>query len=813
MDPVVESRSGNDANRDDGDVVHVRWLESVTNGDVGIVGGKNASLGEMIRNLKDQEIKVPDGFATTADAFREFIGFNKLEPLIRSEIARHERGEAVIGDTERKIRAAIVDGEFPPGFKTAVSESYRELCARSEIEDVDVAVRSSATAEDLPGASFAGQHETFLAVRGEEELFYSVRRCFASLFTERAIAYRERMGFDHMQVALSVCVQRMIRSDKGAAGVMFTLDTENGFPDMIVINAAYGLGETVVKGMVTPDEYRVFKPPLAAGFSPIVEKRLGTKESTMVYGDRFGPRVQTINTPLHHRVKFVLHDDQILLLARWANVIEKHYEKPMDIEWAVDGLTDEIFIVQARPETVQAERKVSGLKISRLKAENPKLILEGHAVGSTIAAGTACLLRNVTEGHKLKEGQILVAEATDPDWVPLMKKAAGIVTDHGGRTSHAAIVSRELGVPAVIGTGTATRVLFRDQEITLSCAEGEIGKIYRRILPYEDIEIDLGNLPKTRTKVMLNIASPDAADRWWRLPCDGIGLARMEFIINNIIRIHPMALVNFESLEDASIRSKIVRMTANYDDPRRYFVEELSMGIAHIAASRYPDPVIVRMSDFKTNEYAKLIGGEVFEEDEENPMIGFRGASRYYSDDYRAGFELECQAIRRARTRLGFSNVVVMIPFCRTLDEADKVLAILADQGLNRGEDGLEVYVMAEIPSNIILARQFAERFDGFSIGSNDLTQLTLGIDRDSAKLSSIFDETDQAVTESISRLIQEAHKAGRKVGICGQAASEPNFAEFLIREGIDSISITPDSLVDVVERVAAIEREIEGDG
>ncbi|MGK0188573.1 MAG: pyruvate,water dikinase [Verrucomicrobiales bacterium] len=788
----------------------VLWLETLTIDDIAIVGGKTASLGEMIRNLKEKDIKIPTGFAITADAYREFIEFNKLQPLIRSELERKESGVAMIGETERRIRTAIVNGTFPPALHSSITEAYSELCQRSGLDgEVDVAVRSSATAEDLPGASFAGQHESFLAVHGSEDLLHSVLRCFASLFTERAIAYRERKGFDHMSIALSVCVQRMVRSDKAAAGVMFTLDTENGNPNTIVINAAYGLGETVVKGMVTPDEYRVFKPTLQAGFDSIVEKRIGSKESKMVYGDRFGARVQTVNTPLHLRGKFVLDDEQILELARWASVIEKHYKKPMDIEWAVDGITGECFIVQARPETVQSEIIAPGFKISRLKEANPKLILEGNAVGNTIAAGTVCILRRVTEGDKLKDGQILVAASTDPDWVPLMKRAAGIVTDQGGRTSHAAIVSRELGIPAVIGTGTATHVLFKDQEITISCAEGETGKVYRRILPYEDTEIDLADLPKTQTKVMLNIASPDAADRWWRLPCDGIGLARMEFIINNVIRIHPMALARFDSIDDDAIRAKVARMTANYPEPSDYFIDQLSMSIGHIAASRYPNPVIVRMSDFKTNEYAKLIGGEQFEEKEENPMIGFRGASRYYSDDYRPGFELECQAIRRARTKLGLDNIIVMIPFCRTLDEADQVLEIMESQGLKRGEEGLEVYVMAEIPSNIILATQFAERFDGFSIGSNDLTQLTLGIDRDSAKLSAIFDEKNAAVTESIRCLIRDAHAAGRKVGICGQAASDPDFAEFLIREGIDSISIVPDSLIEVVNRVSAIEAQL----
>lgn len=792
----------------------IRWLESVSLEDAAVVGEKAASLGEMLGNLKGQAIRIPDGFVITADAFRAFLSANGLEQGIAGELARLQAGDAAMDDTERRIRAAIVDAEVPAALKTAVADAYRELCRRSGMEDADVAVRSSAIAPGPEAAGVAGLHETFLAVHGEEDLLYAVRRCFASLFTGRAIAGHERTGsggFDLRQFSLAVCVQRMVRSDKGAAGALCTHDADSGFPDMIVIHAAYGLGESVSQGLVTPDEYRVFKPPLAAGRSPIVEKRAGTKESKTVYGDRFGPRVRTVNTPLHERIKFALTDDQILLLARCGHAIEGHYGKPVEVEWAVDGITGDVAVLQARPSGRSPGRKPSGLKLARLQAENPKLILEGLAVGHAIAAGTVCVLRHASEGHKLRQGQILVAESTDPDWVPVMRKAAAVITDHGASSSHAAMVCAELGIPAIVGTGTGTGVLFKDQEITVSCAEGETGKVYRRILPFDEIEIPTGALPETKTRILLNLASPGAAERWWQLPCHGIGLARMEFIINNVIRIHPMALARFDALEDSTVRSKIVQITANYDDPRDYFIDELSMGIAHIAASRYPDPVIVRMSDFKSSEYATLIGGEGFEQAEPNPVLGFRGAARYCSDAYRPGFDLECRAVQRARARLGLSNIVVMIPFCRTVQEADEVLAILASHGLRRGEDGLEVHVMAEVPSNIILAREFAERFDGFSIGSGDLTQLTLGIDPQSARVSGLFDESNPAVMASMRSLIRDAHAAGRTVGICGDAASDPEVAAFLVREGIDSISVPPDRLMDAIRLVTSVERELAG--
>ena len=749
------------------------------------------------------------GVALTAHAYRQFVAHNQLDGLIEDQYRQLADKRVLLSDVTRTLRHRFVAAEFPDAMKLEVVEAYKELCKRHGPGECDVAVRSSATAEDLPDASFAGQQESFLHVSGVEELLHTCKLCFASLFTERAISYREQKGFEHLAVALSVGVQIMVRSDMASSGVMFTLDTETGFRDVIVINAAYGLGETVVQGIVTPDEYRVFKPALEnPNSAPILEKVLGEKEVHMVYGEKWSSRVRTVNTPLQDRRRFALRDIDILQLARWGKVIEDHYGRPMDIEWALDGESGELFVVQARPETVQSRSKSTAFRTARLLEDEPKLLLEGLAIGSTIATGKVAVVESLAQARDFREGEILVARQTDPDWVPLMKKAAGIITDHGGRTSHAAIVSRELGVPAVIGTGHATRELFRGQEVTLSCAEGERGAVYRGMLEYEEAEIDLSDVPETQTKVMLNIASPDAAFRWWRLPADGIGLARMEFIINSLIKVHPMALVKIDEL-DSALQRKIRLITQHYPAPADYFVDNLAMGIAHIAASRYPKPVIVRTSDFKSNEYAQLVGGGVFEPAEANPMIGFRGASRYYSPDYQPGFDLECRALKKAREEIGMDNIIVMIPFCRTLGEADRVLEVMAQNGLVRGEDGLEVYVMAEIPSNIVLARDFARRFDGFSIGSNDLTQLVLGVDRDSAQLAEIFDERNPAVRALIGQLIETAHAEGCKVGICGQGPSDhPDFAEFLVGCGIDSISLTPDSVIDTKKRIAHIERQ-----
>jgi len=641
-------------------------------------------------------------------------------------------------------------------------------------------------------------------VTGYEELLEACRKCYASLFTDRAISYRQAQGFDHLKVALSVGVQKMVRSDKASAGVMFSLDTETGFPDVVVINAAWGLGENVVQGSVTPDEYRVFKPLLEdANLKPIIEKKQGAKEKKMIYAQGGSETTQNIDTSSQERNSFVLNDAEILQLGQWASAIESHYQKPMDMEWAKDGDTGDLFIVQARPETVQSQKEAGSLKTYSLK-DKGKEILGGLSIGDAIAAGKVCRIKSAEEIDQFEEDSILVTGMTDPDWVPIMKKAAGIVTDHGGRTCHAAIVSRELGIPAIVGTGDATSTLEDSQEITISCAEGDRGLIYQGILEYEESELNLDEIPKTQTQIMMNIASPDAAFRWWRLPCEGIGLARMEFIINNVIKIHPMALIHLDELEDEDARQQIQKLTQGYEDKTEYFIDNLARGIAKIAAAQYPNPVIVRMSDFKTNEYADLIGGQQFEPEEANPMLGFRGASRYYSDRYREGFALECRALKRVREEIGFNNVIIMIPFCRTLDEADKVLHVLAENGLKRGENGLEVYVMCEIPSNVELAEEFSERFDGFSIGSNDLTQLMLGVDRDSGDLSHLFDERNLALKKTIRRLIQTAHQCDRKVGICGQAPSDhPEFAAFLVEAGIDSISLNPDSVSQVKHQVA----------
>ena len=787
----------------------VRWLEDVGSGDVAQVGGKNASLGEMIRELGKEGVRVPGGFATTAEAYRRFIVANGIEDEIRATLAELDEDRSNLDSVGRRVRRLFTNGEFPDEIAEDIRGAYGELSERHDVKEVHVAVRSSATAEDLPEASFAGQQETFLNVSGEDDLLDACRRCYASLFTDRAIAYREEQGFDHMDVALSVGVQVMVRSDKSGSGVMFTLDTETGFPDVVVINAAWGLGENVVQGTVNPDEYIVFKPLLDDEHVPIVGKHLGEKERKMVYSKKGASSpTKNVDTSKTERSTYVLDDDEVLQLARWAVAIEKHYDKPMDIEWARDGNSDEMFIVQARPETVQSRKQASALHTFTLE-EKGERVASGLAIGEAVASGRAVVIHDVEEGDQIEEGDVLVTGMTDPDWVPLMKRAAAIVTDHGGRTSHAAIVSRELGFPAIVGTGDATSVIEDGSEITVSCAEGEIGYVYRGTLEYSEKEVDLEGIPETDTRIMMIIASPAAAFRWWKLPARGVGLARMEFIVNNWIKVHPMALVRFDELEDKKAKRRIEKLTRGYDDKTEYFVERLARGIGRIAASQYPEPVIVRMSDFKTNEYADLIGGEAFEPEEANPMLGFRGASRYTSERYREGFALECRAIKRVRETMGLDNVVVMIPFCRTLEEADRVLEVMEENDLSRGENGLEVYVMAEVPSNVVLAAGFAERFDGFSVGSNDLTQLTLGVDRDSEELSELFDERNEAVKEMIALLIERAHEAGRKVGICGQAPSDhEEFADFLVAEGIDSISLNPDSVVQVARRVAELERK-----
>ena len=786
---------------------HVLWFETLGRGDVARVGGKNASLGEMVGKLGARGVKVPAGFATTADAYWRYIEANDLKAKIAAALDHLAAGKATLQETGATVRNLFLKGEWPAETADAIRKAYAELCKRAGKDDVDVAVRSSATAEDLPDASFAGQQETYLNIRGDAALLDACRRCYASLFTDRAISYRIAKGFDHMKVALSVGVQRMVRSDVGGSGVMFSLDTETGFDKVVLINAAWGLGENVVQGTVDPDEYIVFKPLLdRPSLKPIVEKTLGEKARKMIYTDDSAHPIRNVPTSRAERAAYVLSDDDILLLARWACIIEQHYGRPMDMEWAEDGETNELFIVQARPETVQSRRAAGALRTYRIRSKGKKLAT-GLSIGDAVVAGRACLIDSPRDIERFVDGSVLVTSTTDPDWVPIMKRAAAIVTDHGGRTSHAAIVSRELGLPAVVGTGNATQVLHSEQEITVSCAEGDEGFIYEGVADYESQEIDFSRTPKTETHVMLNLANPAAAFRWWRIPADGVGLARMEFVVSNHIKVHPMALVHFDTLKDEAAKAEITRLTTGYDSKEEYFVDRLSRGLGRIAAAFYPKPVIVRMSDFKTNEYAGLVGGAEFEPREENPMLGFRGASRYYSPRYREGFALECRAIHRLREQMGFTNVIVMIPFCRSTREADRVLAVMAENGLKRGENGLQVYVMCEIPSNVILAREFARRFDGFSIGSNDLTQLTLGVDRDSSELAGLFDEQDEAVKWMIQSVIEAAHKAGAKVGLCGQAPSDhPEFAEFLVDCGIDSMSVSPDSFLAVKQRVAAKE-------
>lgn len=783
------------------------WFEDVTRRDIASVGGKNASLGEMITRLSPHGIKVPSGFATTAEAYWHFIDAHGLRAPIAVLIEKWKAGGATLAETGAAIRENMLRGSWPAEIEAEIIAAYRMLSRTLGTEAASVAVRSSATAEDLPTASFAGQHESFLNVVGEQELMSACRRCYASLFTDRAISYREVNGFDHMKVALSVGVQEMVRSDLGGAGVMFSIETETGFDKVVLINAAWGLGEYVVKGTVDPDEYRVFKPLLSdTAFVPIIQKRCGTKTRKLTYGNSFEP-TWGISTSREEQTTLVLADEEVLHLARWAIAIEEHYGCPMDIEWAKDGRDGQLHIVQARPETVQAKAASDQLPTYQI-GKRGRLLAKGLAIGSAIAAGPVCLIEHPDDIDKFTDGSILVTKTTDPDWVPLMKRASAIVTDHGGRTSHAAIVSRELGLPAIVGAEKATGLLHTGAIVTVSCAEGDEGRIYEGRAEFRAETISLADIPETRTKVMLNLADPQSASRWWRLPTDGIGLARMEFVISNAIQIHPMALVHFDRLRDQSAKQKIAALTSGYTERTDYFVDELARGLARLAAVAYPEPIIVRMSDFKTNEYAGLCGGAEFEPQEENPMIGFRGASRYYSPKYRDGFALECRAIKRVREAMGFKNVIVMIPFCRSVHEAEKVLQVMAENGLQRGVNGLQVYVMCEIPSNVILAADFARLFDGFSIGSNDLTQLTLGVDRDSEELASLFDEQDEAVKWMIAKVITEAQRAGAKIGLCGQAPSDhPDFAAFLVECGIDSISVTPDSFIAVKRTVAATEK------
>ncbi len=787
----------------------ILWFEDLAIGDVPLVGGKNASLGEMTRELGAAGVRIPTGFATTAQAWREFVSANGIEPAMREHIRCFHAGETSLQDVGHAIRQLILASRLSDDFARQIADAYQAMARRVASPEPQVAVRSSATAEDLPDASFAGQHETYLNIRGKNALLDAVLRCFASLFTDRAISYRDAKGFDHFSVALSVGVQQMVRSDIAGSGVMFTIDTESGFPKVVNISATWGLGETIVQGAVNPDTYMVFKPLLdQPGIFPIIEKSRGEKAIKLIYAEEGSGQTRLQATSQAERVAFVLDEDEIMELARWAAAVEQHYGRPMDLEWAKDGGNGQLYLVQARPETVQSGLSQTSFRRYSMKTTATP-VLTGAAIGSAIAAGKACVIRDTADIARFPDGAILVTGNTDPDWVPLMKRAAGIVTDRGGSTSHAAIVSRELGVPAVVGTGNATSALQDGQDITLSCAGGDKGLVYDGILEFTSKDIDLAMIPETTTALMVNMAEPSAAFQWWRLPAKGVGLARMEFIINNLIKVHPMALLHPEKVSDADNR-RIRELVGGYETPAEYFVDRLSRGIARLAATFFPHPAIVRLSDFKTNEYAHLIGGSAFEPVEENPMLGFRGASRYYDDRYRAGFALECQALRRVRDRLGFANVIIMVPFCRTPAEADRVLEVMAENELRRGENGLKIYMMCEIPANVILAEQFARRFDGFSIGSNDLTQLLLGVDRDSELLASLFDERDEAVLIAITEAIDKAHRAGIPIGICGQAPSNyPDFAAFLVKRGIDSISLNPDSFVATATAIAEAEKSL----
>jgi pyruvate, water dikinase len=787
----------------------IKKFSEIRISDVPEVGGKNASLGEMFSQLTSSGIRVPDGFATTASSFWYFLDQNQLRGKLQQLLQELNRQSfANLSEIGGKARALIMEAKMPDDFAKAIEKAYKNLCAY----ECEVAVRSSATAEDLPQASFAGQHESFLNIKGEKEVVEAVKECFASLFTDRAIKYREDEGFDHMSIALSVGVQKMVRSDKACSGVGFTLDPDSGFRDVVHLAGVWGLGENIVQGEATPDEFFVFKPSLQQGKKAIIRKKLGEKEKMMVYAARHDTNNATINlaTPPEKRGEFVLSDDEIESLARWALIIEKHYKEPMDIEWAKDGITGELYIVQARPETVQSRKNQFVVNEYRL-LEKGETITQGQAIGGKITAAVARVLSSPQDASKLNPGEIIVTDITSPDWDPILKKASGIITNKGGRTSHASIIARELGVPAVVGTQNGTEKIKDGEVITISCAEGEIGYVYKGKLKWQERNIDFSAMKKPEnTKPMLIVGDPETAFKLSFYPQEGVGLMRLEFIIMNFVQIHPMALIKFDEVKDEAAKKKIQQITHNYTDKRKYFVDQLSQGIATIAAAFYPKDVIVRMSDFKTNEYANLLGGRSFEPKEENPMLGFRGASRYYNDMYKEGFRLECEAIKTVRDEMGLTNVKVMIPFCRTVEEGKKVVDVMKSYGLKQGLNGLEIYVMVEIPSNVLLAEEFAQVFDGFSIGSNDLTQLILGIDRDSALVAGLFNEQNKAVKKMIANVIETANKNKIKIGLCGQAPSDfPAFAQFLVEQGINSISFNPDALLQGIENINKAEEKL----
>ncbi|MBJ7901405.1 MAG: pyruvate, water dikinase [Cyanobacteria bacterium RI_101] len=797
----------------------ILWFEEVGTHDVGLVGGKNSSLGEMIQQLQPRGVNVPSGFATTAYAYRYFIREAGLEAKLRDLFADLDVNDmANLQERGQAARELILDTPFPQDLQIAIAEAYSAMCDRygykMHCSGVDVAVRSSATAEDLPEASFAGQQETYLNVHSLKGVLESCHKCFASLFTDRAISYRHHNGFDHFAVALSVGVQKMVRSDLATSGVMFSIDTETGFKNAALITAAYGLGENVVQGAVNPDEYFVFKPTLKEGFKPILEKRLGSKAIKMVYDVGGTKLTKNVEVGEPEREKYCINDAEILQLARWACIIEDHYSQvrgvytPMDIEWAKDGKTGELFIVQARPETVQSQKSANIIKTYELQ-KHSAVLATGRSVGAAIGQGTAQVIRNVSEINLFRPGEVLITNRTDPDWEPIMKQASAIVTNQGGRTCHAAIIAREMGIPAIVGCGDATETITTGQDVTICCSEGDEGHVFTGLLPFEVRETALDNIPRTKTQILMNVGNPEQAFGFASYPADGVGLARLEFIIANHIKAHPLALMKFDELEDVEAKLEIAELTKLYKDNRsQFFVDKLAHGVGMIAAAFYPKPVVVRMSDFKSNEYANLLGGRQFEPKEENPMIGWRGASRYYDPNYREAYALECQALKIVRDEMGLTNVIPMIPFCRTPEEGRKVVAEMEKHGLKRGVNGLEIYVMCELPSNVILADEFAQVFDGFSIGSNDLTQLTLGLDRDSSLVAHLFDERNEGVKRMVKLAIETAKKHGRKIGICGQAPSDyPEFAEFLVELGIDSISLNPDSVLKTVLRIAEVEK------
>jgi len=798
-------------------------LSEVQLTDLELVGGKNASLGEMIQNLSKLGVNIPGGFALTVDAYWQFINHNKLDNKIRMLIKKMKKDDLVsLKKTGLEIRQLIRNGKWPRQVKEEIRDSYTSLSQKYGQDITDVAVRSSATAEDLPDASFAGQQETYLNVRGPEEILTSVRNCFASLFTDRAISYRDNFGFDHFDVGLSVCIQKMVRSDLASSGVAFSLDTESGFKDVVLINGSYGLGESVVQGTVSPDEFLIFKPTLKDGFASIIEKKMGMKENKIIYSTDPGQLVTTVHVGNTQQDEFCITDRQALKLAKWVCIIEDYYSNikghwcPVDTEWAIDGLSGKLFIVQARPETIHSRKKDNSLIEYIIDDTNGTTIrLTGIAVGDKVGQGKIQKMYSLDgrdgsfDGSNFQQGDVLVTEMTDPDWEPIMKKASAIITNKGGRTCHAAIVAREMGVPAIVGTENGTEVLYNGEEITVSCSEGDVGKVYDGIIPYKLKKTKLDNLPQTKTPIMLNVASPDLAFKFAQIPNAGVGLAREEFIINNYIQAHPLALLRHKRLKDPELTEKIRVLTRGFKNEETFFVKRLSYGVAKIASAFYPKNAIVRMSDFKSNEYYNLLGGSYFEPTEENPMIGWRGASRYYSDEYEYAFGMECKAIKRVREKMGLTNVTIMIPFCRTVKELRNVYKVMKKYGLQRGKDGLQVYLMAELPSNILMAEEFAQYIDGFSIGSNDLTQLTLGLDRDSSLVAHIYDERNPAVKRSISNLIKVAKKTKTKVGICGQGPSDyPDFAQFLVEEGIDTISVTPDSMLKTIKAIYKIENK-----